>query len=184
MKSMTSYGYTEFQSESLHLTLEIKSYNNRYLDIFVNLPPYLNPIEPKIREFISSKINRGRIEIYIKTRELEEDLTVLLDKKAVSSYMKILNELKEISGIDENIHLSHLLRMDGVLKTLKNRDVDTFWNILLPLLEKCYKEYDQGRIREGKETKLKKKKNITTIREQIIIVNYSPPTITLRDGSL
>jgi len=61
MKGMTGYGYSEFQNEQIHITLEMKSYNNRYLDMQISLPPFLNPLEPRIREFLASRMERGRV---------------------------------------------------------------------------------------------------------------------------
>ena len=61
MISMTGYGYCEEETEKLYLSVEIKSVNNRYLDIQINLPPFLNPLEPRLREFISSRVRRGRV---------------------------------------------------------------------------------------------------------------------------
>ena len=61
MKSMTGYGYSEYQDERVQMSLEIKSYNNRYLDVSVNLPPTVSPLEQRIRDYVASKAVRGRI---------------------------------------------------------------------------------------------------------------------------
>ncbi|MEW5818087.1 MAG: YicC/YloC family endoribonuclease, partial [Spirochaetota bacterium] len=86
MKSMTGFGYSEYQDRKVHITVELKAYNNRYLDLLVNLPPYLSPLEPRVREFLKNRISRGRVELYLKMRELEEDLSIILDKKVVEGY--------------------------------------------------------------------------------------------------
>ncbi len=49
MKSMTGFGYAESQNERMSIAVEVKSYNHRYLDILVSLPPYLNALEPDLR---------------------------------------------------------------------------------------------------------------------------------------
>ena len=49
MKSMTGYARNEALREEYRLSIEIKCYNNRYLDIGINLPGFLSPFEPKIR---------------------------------------------------------------------------------------------------------------------------------------
>ena len=45
MKSMTGYGHASHVEDEYQLEVEIKSYNNRYLDIYVNLNPVLSPVE-------------------------------------------------------------------------------------------------------------------------------------------
>ena len=152
MKSMTGYGYTEYADEKLNLTLEIKSYNNKYLDIYINLPPFLSPLEPDVREFLNRRIPRGKVECSVRLKEMEEDLEISIDKPAVSGYFKALSELKDAAGINEEIRLSHLLRMDGVLKTRKNRDIERYGNIINRCLEEAFSEYNESKIREGKVT--------------------------------
>ena len=152
MKSMTGYGYAEYQDEKIHLILEMKSYNNRYLDIVINQPVFLNSLEPEIRKYISNNAERGRVEIYLRVRELEEDVTVHLDKSAASSYAEALRQLSEAAGIEENVSLSHILSFEGVLKTEKNRDIDEYRKKIMPLLETCLNQWETSRLKEGLET--------------------------------
>ena len=50
MKSMTAYGYGEFQNENYLMTMELKSYNNRFLEIGYFAPGYLSAWEAEISE--------------------------------------------------------------------------------------------------------------------------------------
>lgn len=152
MKSMTGYGYGESASRRFQMSLEIKSYNNRYLDIYVNTPASLSPLESRVREYLSSRILRGKVEVYLKVKDLEEDITVSVDPAVAAGYLAALKQLSEFAEIREEIRLSHLLRIDGILKSDRNRDVDEYWQALEPLLEKVFAEYDASRIREGKST--------------------------------
>ena len=69
MISMTGYGYKEYQDEKIRFTLEIKTYNNRYLDLILNLPAPLSPLESRVRALVSNTIRRGRVEIYLRMKE-------------------------------------------------------------------------------------------------------------------
>lgn len=153
MKSMTGFGYSEYQDDRIHVTVELKAYNNRYLDLFVNLPSYLSPLEPKIRSYTAERVARGRIEITVKVRELREDIEVLLDEQAASSYIHTLRQLARAAEVDETLYLSRLVDMDGVLKLEKNRDLDRFWESVLPRLEEAFTEFEHSRVREGEQTK-------------------------------
>ncbi len=170
MKSMTGYGYEEYQDTSIHITIEIKSYNNRYLDLGLNLPPPLSPLEPRFREYFSSRTQRGRVELCLRMRELEENLSVILDKNTVLSYIKVLEELKALAGLSEPLHLSHLLKMEGILKTDKARDLENYWEIIRPLLEKCFRSFEAVRLQEGKNTETDIMKNIAVIEENLALV--------------
>jgi uncharacterized protein (TIGR00255 family) len=177
MKSMTGYGYTEFQDNRHHIGLEIKSYNNRYLDIVVNMPSALGPLEKKIRDFMLSRVLRGRVEITLRFREFKEDIRVHLDKNTVHMYMEALSGLLEEAGIKEGVQLSHLLRMEGILKTEHLRDPERYWDILLPLLEKTYTDFEETRISEGDATFTDIKEQVDKIRDQVLKIKECAPEL-------
>jgi uncharacterized protein (TIGR00255 family) len=177
MKSMTGFGFSEQQDEKTHISLDLKSYNNRYLDIITNIPSILNPLEPKIREWLSERIQRGRVEISIRFRELEENLSVILDKNVVEEYTEVLNQMLKISGIKEELSLSHLLSMDGIIKTDKKRDLTEIWEKLQPMLSAAFRDYDNNRIKEGENTEKDIANQIEVLRENLAFVETKVPEI-------
>lgn len=167
MKSMTGYGYSEYQDDKIHIILEMKSYNNRYLDIIINQPVFLNALEPEIRKYIGGNAERGRVELYLKVRELSEELVFHLDKSAAASYAGTLRELTAAAGLDDNINLSHLLSFEGILKTEKKRDIDEYRSKIIPLLEDCFQQWDETRVKEGLETATDIKSNLSILYEAV-----------------
>jgi uncharacterized protein (TIGR00255 family) len=175
MKSMTGFGFSDFQDERLHASLAIKSYNNRFLDIYVTLPPYLDTLEPKIRELLIQRIQRGRVEVSLKLLELEAQPLVRLDRSAVRAYVGVLRELADVSGLEERLELSHLLSIEGLIKTEQSRDLDAYWLIVEPLLENAFRSYEQTRQREGEATREDVVRLLATIeREMETIQRYAP----------
>ncbi|MFO7731167.1 MAG: YicC/YloC family endoribonuclease [Spirochaetia bacterium] len=152
MISMTGYSYREYQDERVNLALELKSYNNRYLDIVVNAPPFLSPLEPAIRNYLKSKIVRGRVEISLRVKELEEDLEVYIDQRAATQYAAALRRLAETVGLQEEPRLNHFLRLEGVIKPVKNRDLEWFEKLVLQELEAAATEFIRSRQTEGETT--------------------------------
>ena len=152
MISMTGYGYKEFLNEKVRFSLEMKTYNNRYMDLILNLPNPLSPLEGQVRSIISSSIKRGRVEVYLRMKELEEDLTLIVDKAAVKSYADTLRGVQELAGISGDISLGHILSMEGVIKTDKNRDLDSMLEILEPLFQDVLGQIHSSRAVEGAET--------------------------------
>lgn len=63
--SMTGFGKSTITRESCELTAEIKSLNNRHLDIIVRAPRFLSYMEDSMRKLVQSKLSRGKIELYI-----------------------------------------------------------------------------------------------------------------------
>ena len=89
MISMTGYGYSEINYENAVISVEIKSVNSRFLDLSVNLPPYLNAIESFFRNLIIKNISRGKVDVFIRVKELESDAQIVADTKiAQANYNK------------------------------------------------------------------------------------------------
>jgi uncharacterized protein (TIGR00255 family) len=166
MKSMTGFGYGETQDGKIHLTADLKSYNNRYLDLIINIPPPLNPLEPVIREKLSRSLKRGRVELYLRMRELEEDLTILLDKDAAQGYADKLREMGADLKLNDELGYSHILGLEGVLKVDKKRDLDLLGDKVDQLLDKALAELILRREKEGEKTE-------EDIMEQIVLVEKS-----------
>jgi len=152
MKSMTGFAYREHHDKKYKITITMKSYNNRFLDILIYLPPFLNPLEQKIREFLSKRILRGRVELYVKAAELGRATEIAVDPYYVKSYVQALRQLAEAAGIREKIRLSHLLRIEGMLKPEQSLDMDEYWPDFEPVLDSVFEEFDKLRQREGRAT--------------------------------
>ena len=166
MKSMTGYGYREYQDSKLILSVEIKAYNNRYLDMAVMLPSFLSPLELGLRDFIRTRVYRGRIELNVRVKELEENLQAYLDKSAAAEYAKTLLELRETAHIKEPLSVSHFLSLEGVIKTEKKRDPDYFEKLIYPLLEDAWNDCDESRTREGLYTAEHIARNIEVLKQE------------------
>ncbi|MDT2755383.1 YicC family protein [Enterococcus pseudoavium] len=65
MKSMTGYGQASRTNEAYELAIELKSVNNRFLDLQIRMPKELNPFEALIRKIAKEKIQRGRVDVFI-----------------------------------------------------------------------------------------------------------------------
>jgi uncharacterized protein (TIGR00255 family) len=152
MKSMTGYGCGDFQNEQVSLSVEIKGYNNRFLDININLPPFLSAAENRVREYLSGRFSRGKIEVNLRFREQKAAFAVHVNRGAVKAYGEAFAALAGELGLDEKPSLSLLLGLEGVLDTEKARDDGRCWPFVEKALIEAADQFETGRIREGKHT--------------------------------
>jgi uncharacterized protein (TIGR00255 family) len=152
VKSMTGFGFAENVTQDWAASVELKSYNNRYLEVEMNLPPSLSRLEERIRRFISERSLRGRVELYIRLRDFSEAIEVVVNREAVGSNMKALGALLAAAGISDEIHLAHLLRLEGILKSYTVTDIEKYWTIIDPLLSEAFGKFDRSRTTEGERT--------------------------------
>ncbi|MDR2134717.1 MAG: YicC family protein [Treponema sp.] len=152
MKSMTAYAYREKAAEGMTLSVEMKGYNNRFLEIYVNLPPWLSGLEPRLREYIASRNHRGKIEVSVRVRERDAKISVTVHTGAARAYRDAILSIAADLGIDEKPSLPLVLGMEGVLEVEKNRDDERFWKEMEPVLEEAAEAFETERVREGKHT--------------------------------
>jgi uncharacterized protein (TIGR00255 family) len=154
MISMTGFGYGEYNDEDYTISVEVKSYNNRFLDLNLSLPPFLSQLEEKIRQETTKRVRRGRVELYLKLKAFNEDTEIIIDKKSLEAHVKALHELNTLAGLRDELHLSHLLRLEGILKTYRTVDQEKMWNLLGPVLHQALDRLIDSRRMEGEKLEL------------------------------
>jgi len=150
MKSMTGYAYREVATGDITVSVEIKSYNSRFLDLSVNQPYWLSRLENRVREFISSRVQRGKVELSLRVKERVSNLQVIADPDAARAYMGAILEISEALGHTGDIPLSLITGQEGVLRSERVLDIESYWNLIEPVLEAAYGEFDASRVSEGK----------------------------------
>jgi uncharacterized protein (TIGR00255 family) len=180
MTGMTGFGHGEHRDEKVHLVLEMRSYNNRFLELYLNLPYSLRPLEPRFRELLSSRIQRGKVELYLSMTELESEAEVHVDHARVAAYLEAIKELKSLAGSRERVSLSHLIGLEGVLKSESRRDPEDLWQLVLPLLERVLAELQRSRDVEGSKTGADIRRQAEVVRERMADIEAAAPQIEER----
>ena len=153
MNSMTGYAYEEQSTENTVVSVEIKSVNNRFLDLTINLPSYLNQIESYFHQKIVSKITRGKVDVFIRIKENETDTEVTADVSAAVSYMNAIKKVAEATGYSSDIPLDLIISQPGVLNLSKSYDVEKYKALIEPVFDVAFKRFIEDREREGENMK-------------------------------
>lgn len=154
MTSMTGYAYAEKSGQNAAFSVEIKSVNSRFLDISVNLPVFLNPLESYYRSRIAEKAVRGKIDVNIRVKELESDTEVFADTQAAKSYLSAIKEVALSCGYDEKqIPLSLVISQEGVLNVNRNYDFEKYKDMIEPVFREALDKFSGDRKREGENLK-------------------------------
>ena len=158
MKSMTGYSFCEKQTPENSVSVEIKSYNSRFLEISINLHSLYNQLEPRIRSLISSSCVRGKIEVSIRVKRHNENIKININKSALGNYIENIKQtassLKDNSFINNDMPLSFLLGLDGIIEIEKDSiDENAAWDLIKDIFNEALLKFDIERKREGEFTK-------------------------------
>lgn len=149
MRSMTGFGSGESTNEQVQVQVDLKSYNNRYLDIFVYGLQGNQQFEPRIREFLRQRIARGKVEVSIRIRETNPDQGLKLDTTLAESGIRVLRELKQRTGLRGPITVQDLLKIEGIVRPERERNTEALWEHTELALGAAFEAYDAERQREG-----------------------------------
>ena len=151
IKSMTGYGRAEYADEDLKIAVEIKSVNNRYLDIGIKMPRQLGMLEAGIRAELKKYISRGKVDVYITYEDLKEaNMQVKYNSKIAGEYLKYLRQMAQEYGLDDDIRVSTLSKYPDVL-TMEEEPMDPvqLWDRLRAVVDEAAENFREARVREG-----------------------------------
>lgn len=132
VKSMTGYGHNEYQNEEIRMSIEMKSVNHRYCDVYIRLPRQLSCFEDKVRSLITSRVSRGKIDVFINWENIGEGTKeVILDEGLARAYYAAMSKIAQSLGLRDDISSSSLARFPEILRLeKKEEDVEAIWAIL------------------------------------------------------
>lgn len=156
MTSMTGYAYEEVSDENAVISVEIKSVNSRFLDLSINLPPYLNQLEVYFRNKISENVLRGKVDVFIRVKELQSDAEITVDENLVKTYMTAYQKVAKAAGLEKldlAVVSSALLNQAGILNSNKTYDIEKYKALIDPVFDAAFDRFCQDRLREGQNMK-------------------------------
>lgn len=153
MKSMTGYGHASHVEDEYQLEVEIKSYNNRYLDIYVNLNPVLSPFEAYVTSRVKEVASRGKVEVAVRLKVFESRSTVHVDSALLDQYLASFRDIEERKGVALGIDAASLLSIEGLFTTSTLRDSEEYRAGLEEALSAALADFTASRAREGEETR-------------------------------
>lgn len=123
IKSMTGFGRSNLQENSREYQVEIKSVNHKYIDINVRMPRNISFLEDEVRKIISSRIKRGKIDVFITFDNYsEEGKNIRINKEIAKVYIESLKELAKEEKLNNNIEVTEITKLPDVLVIKNNED--------------------------------------------------------------
>ncbi|EYE89267.1 hypothetical protein Q428_03055 [Fervidicella metallireducens AeB] len=151
VKSMTGYGRGESEDSSIGFLVEMKSVNNRYLDMNIRMPKQLNSMEDQIRKYISQRVSRGKVDVYITLEKYsQDDVVINVDEQLAEAYYNAYYSLKGKFNLAEEIGLGLLAKAPDIFTIeRKEEDIDYLWSILSKALDQALEMFIDMRNKEG-----------------------------------
>jgi uncharacterized protein (TIGR00255 family) len=167
IRSMTAFARTDGEQAGADLTWELRSVNHRYLEMFVRLPDELRALEPLVRERVTARLGRGKLECVLRCRWTAEQKAALeLDQDRVRAVLDACREIETRSAEATSPGVMDLLRWPGVVRE-PEPDTGAVQAYALTLLSQALDELVATREREGEKIKALLSARLDGIEQQV-----------------
>lgn len=182
IKSMTGYGKGETKRDGYHITVEIKTINHKYTNIYLHIPACLSALESDIQRMVKDKIDRGRVDLYLyieqdtadERREPQVNLTL------AKRYFNELQELQLVLGLEGSVSIDRLVTLPEVLKVKEaEQDEEVLFSVVTETVEKALDSLLQMRTLEGREIYRDMVQRLELIHNQVEEIAQREPAVIL-----
>ncbi len=152
IKSMTAFSSEETTRDTITVSVEIRCYNSRHLDLAIRLPSRSQHLEDTVRQRASTAIQRGRVEIRVGVKhETARGVGCQINEELADAHYNALVALKDRYGLAGPVELDHLARINGIIEPAEPEiDDSTVREILEETLSRGLDAAERMREAEGR----------------------------------
>jgi uncharacterized protein (TIGR00255 family) len=151
--SMTGYGNGAFANEATEITVEVRSVNNRFLDVSLKMPKSLSIFEQQVREIIGKYASRGRVNVWMSMKNDDEKVNnFVVNNALVDAYINIADQIAKRHGIESKLKIDQIMALPDVITVDSDETADEkTWEAIKSALETALGQLVEMRRREGIE---------------------------------
>lgn len=163
---MTGYGKAECELKDRKVIIEVKSLNSKNLDLYTKIPGIYREKELEIRNLVSKKLLRGKVEFVLYYEVSDENKATTINSGVIKSYVNQLKELATELNLQSEQLLQMAIRLPDTLNTEKEEIDENDWKIVISTIENALDQLDDFRTQEGKYLKDDMEQRIKAIEKK------------------
>jgi len=145
---MTGFGRGSVTGDNFSVAVEIKTVNNRYLDIHLRLNQELSPLEMSIRKLIGGRLSRGRVDLNINI-ERTAATAYEVNRPLIAGYIKTLRDIQTEFNLSGDVDINTLTRLPGALASTREGLDETVTGSVERALNQAIDDLERMRSVEG-----------------------------------
>ncbi len=151
VRSMTGFGRAQVAVEGYNITVEIRSVNHRYFELYTKIPRTYSFLEEKVKALLQTEIFRGKVECSVQIEATaDESVVVTVNEPLAKGYVDAVKQISESFGIANDLTALSVARFSDVLSISKAPvDEDLLWSKVSPVVSDALKGFVDMRLAEG-----------------------------------
>jgi uncharacterized protein (TIGR00255 family) len=148
MKSMTGFGRGTAQGDGFSAAVDLKTVNNRFLDIHLRTSTDLTAVELAVRKRIGERLSRGRVDVNISVERTSE-VSYELNRPFIAGFIQVMREMQSEYGLAGEPDVNVLARLPGAMQVSRSGVSDEMLKGVEQALDEALGELEAMRVREG-----------------------------------
>lgn len=176
LKSMTGFAQAESRYKDIHLNIEMRSLNHRYLECITHIPEGFGAVEEMVKERTRTRLARGRVTIVVSVSRLHPKISV--DYDLAENYVRTLKQLNQRLKLHDNLSLGQIINLEGVIKIEKISLSDEFLQVIKSLIDKAVEKLALIRQKEGRAITADILRRLAVIKKEAEKINHNSLRLT------
>jgi uncharacterized protein (TIGR00255 family) len=172
MKSMTGYGKSMVAGDDFSVSVDLKTVNNRFLDIHLRVGSELGSLEPSIKKRISSRLSRGRVDVTVSMERVSQ-IAYEINRPLIAGYVSALKQLQQDFNIAGELDINVIARIPGALQPARNGIDERMTAALERAMDQALDELEKMREQEGEALKNELRERVQKIETLVPIIEAS-----------
>jgi len=148
--SLTGFGRGEVTDATGRVAVELKSVNNRFLQLDVHVPWGYGWADAMLRSLVSERVSRGKVSVNLEIVDYTPTQQAVVNRQLLKSFIDLATDLEKETGRTLPLQLDGMLGLPGVVKVDSEKaDQNVIWARIKPVAEKAIAAFIESRKREG-----------------------------------
>lgn len=173
---MTGFGRGGASIENFSATVDIKTVNNRFLDVNLRLPGELQPFEADLKKIVTDSLSRGRVDINL-NYERTDEIAFELNRPLISGYISALKELKSQFDLSGEPDLNYIARIPNAFQTAKGDIGEDMSKVIFEAFESALAELQKMRETEGASLRAELNDRLALIADKIPVIEAESESV-------
>lgn len=158
--------------DDFSVSVDLKTVNNRFLDIHLRVGSELASLEPSIKKRITSRLSRGRVDVTVSMERIAQ-IAYEINRPLIAGYVNALKQLQQDFNIGGELDINAIARIPGALQPARNGIDDRITIALEQALDQALDELEKMREQEGEALKKELRERVQKIEALVPIIENS-----------
>jgi len=174
---MTGFGRGAVTESNFQVTVELKTVNNRFLDISLRLSNEMQALETEIKRLISGRLSRGRVDVNLQY-ERSEEINYELNRPMIVGYLSAMKQMQEEFDLSGEPDINVIAKLPNVMVAKKDDVSEAFAFAVSTALNTAIEDLEKMRASEGEMLKAELESRLASIEQHLPSIETEAASIS------